>query len=147
MSTSTPNNNRLSSNHWVHFTDPEGRQVYVLSGTVILDPPPVGPPNGSGWHRDETWFSILLPDLPDGQGLVIEQWAPTVLLGSIVNLGVAENAGWAVDDFDLSVDPGVADARVFPTFNYAVSDRDGYLERVAYSITVVGYYAPLPIIE
>jgi hypothetical protein len=32
-------------------------------------------------------------------------------------------------------------------FNYAVGDTDGYLLRVAYTVTVVGYYAPLPIIQ
>jgi len=144
---STPNSNWVHSNHWVHFTDPEGRQVYVLSGTVILDPPLVGPQDGSRWQRGESSFNIELPDLPEGQGLVVEQWAPTVLLGSIQNDGVAENAGWAVDDFDLSVDPGVAFAFVSPTFNYAVGDTDGYIMRVSYSVTVVGYFAPLPIIE
>ncbi|HTP22223.1 MAG TPA: hypothetical protein VMJ65_21625 [Solirubrobacteraceae bacterium] len=138
--------NFLSSNHWVHFTDSEQRQVYVLSGTVILDPPLVGPQDGSRWQRGTTDFDITLPDLPEGQGLVIEQWAPTVVLGSIQNDGVAENAGWAVDDFNLEVS-GEASTVVTPTFNYAVGDTDGYMMRVAYSVTVVGYYAPLPIIE
>lgn len=138
--------NFLSSQHWVHFTDAEQRQVYVLSGTCILDPPLVGPQDGSRWQRGQTDFEIPVPDLPEGQGLVVQQWAPTVLLGSIQNDGVAENAGWAVDDFDLRAGDE-ASTVVEPTFNYAVGDTDGYMMRVAYTVTVVGYYAPLPIIE
>jgi hypothetical protein len=30
---STPAANVLSSQHWVHFTDSQQREVYVLSGT------------------------------------------------------------------------------------------------------------------
>jgi hypothetical protein len=144
MSTSAVN--FPSSQHWVHLTDSQQRQVYVLSGTCILDPPLVGPQDGSRWQRGQTFFDIPLPDLPENQGLVIEQWAPTILLGSIQNDGVANNAGWAVDDFDLE-NTTVPSTSVTPTFNYAVGDTDGYIMRVAYTVTVVGYYAPLPIIE
>ena len=38
-------------------------------------------------------------------------------------------------------------ASVTPALNYAVGDTDGYIMRVAYSVTVVGHYAPFPIIE
>jgi hypothetical protein len=139
--------NFLSSNHWVHFTDSQQREVYVLSGTCILDPAELGPQDGSRWQRGKTDFAIGLPDLPSGQGLVIEQWAPTVLLGSIQNDGVANNAGWAVDDFDLEVINGEAATSVSPVFNYAVGDTDGELRRVAYTVTVVGHYAKLAIIQ
>jgi hypothetical protein len=142
---STPAGNFLSSQHWVHFTDAQQREVYVLSGTCILNPVETGPQDGSRWHRGKTDFAIPVPDLPEGQGLVIQQWAPTVVLGSIQNDGVANNAGWAVDDFDLE-NTSVASTSVTPTFNYAVGDTDGYLLRVAYTVTVVGYYAQLPII-
>jgi hypothetical protein len=138
--------NFLSSNHWVHFVDPERRQVYVFSGTCILDPPLVGPQDGSRWQRGSGWFEIPVPDLPTDQGLVVEQWAPTVLLGSIQNDNVANNAGWAIDDFDLEGTDTPSES-VTPTFNYAVGDTDGYIMRVAYSVTVVGYFAPLPIIQ
>ncbi len=32
-------------------------------------------------------------------------------------------------------------------FNYAVGDSDGYVMRVSYSVTVVGHFAPVPVIE
>jgi hypothetical protein len=143
----TPAENFLSSQHWVRFTDSQQQQVYVLSGTCILNPVLAGPQDGSRWQRGQTGFSVPLPGLPEGQGLVIQQWAPAVVLGSIQNDGVANNAGWAVDDFDLSVTAGEAATTVNPVFNYAVGDTDGYLLRVAYTITVAGYYAQLPIIE
>jgi hypothetical protein len=142
----TPAFNSLSSQHWAHFTDAEQRQVYVLSGTCILDPVPFGPQDGSRWQHGQTSFAVPVPDLPQGQGLVVQQWAPAVLLGSIQNDGVSNNAGWAVDDFDLQVGEG-PDPNVYPVFNYAVGDTDGYLERVAYTVTVVGYFAELPVIE
>ncbi len=144
MSTSAAN--FLSSQHWVHFLDSQQRQVYVLSGTCILNPPLVGPQDGSRWQRGQTFFDVPLPELPSNQGLVIQEWAPTVLLGSIQNDGTANNAGWAVDDFDLEVS-SEASTSVTATFNYAVGDTDGYMMRVAYSITVMGHYAPLPIIQ
>ena len=139
--------NFLSSQHWVHFTDSQQREVYVLSGTCILDPVEAGPSDGSRWQRGQTDFAVPVPDLPEGQGLVIEQWAPTVVLGTIQNDGVANDAGWAVDDFDLEVAAGEAATFVFPVFNFAVGDNDGYLLRVAYSVTVVGHYAQLAVIE
>jgi hypothetical protein len=64
-----------------------------------------------------------------------------------VGAGVANNAGWAVDDFDLEVNQGEAVTAVFPVFSRAVGDTDGYLLRVAYTVTVVGRYAPLSIIQ
>ena len=143
---STPPANFLSSQHWVHFTDPQHREVYVLSGTCILNPVLTGPHDGSRWQRGKTDFAIPVPDLPQGQGLVIQQWAPTVVLGTIQNDGTAVNAGWAVDDFDLEV-TGEAAAYVWPVFNYAVGDTDGYLLRVAYTVTIVGHYARLPVIQ
>ena len=143
----TPAANFLSSEHWVHFTDSEQRQVYVLSGTCILNPVEVGPQDGSRWQRGRTDFAVPVPDLPEGQGLVVQQWAPAVVLGSIQNDGVANDAGWAVDDFDLEVAENEAVTYVYPVFNWAVGDTDGYLLRVAYTVTVVGYYAQLAIIQ
>ena len=143
---STPEANQLSSNHWVHFTDSQQREVYVLSGTCVLNPVLLGPQDDSQWQRGQTEFAIPLPDLPDGQGLVIQQWAPTIVLGSFQEGGVAKNAGWAVDDFDLSVTEDTAYTSVWPVFKYAVGDIEGQLRRVAYTVTVVGYYAQLPVI-
>ncbi|MGH3150675.1 MAG: hypothetical protein ACRDOB_08095 [Streptosporangiaceae bacterium] len=143
----TPENNFLSSEHWVHFTDSQQREVYVLSGTCVLDPALVGPQDGSRWQRGQTQFAVRLRDLPEDQGLVVQQWAPTVVLGSIQNDGVANNAGWAVDDFDLESTGDQATQYVYPVFNYAVGDTDGQLRRVAYTVTVVGYYAQLPVIQ
>lgn len=144
---STPEANQLSSSHWVHFTDSQQREVYVLSGTCVLNPVLTGPQDGSQWQRGQTEFAIPLPDLPDGQGLVIQQWAPAIVLGSIQDDGAAKNSGWAVDDFDLSVTEGTAYEDVWPVFNYAVGDTNGQLRRVAYTVTVVGYYAPLAVIQ
>ncbi len=143
---STPPQNSLSSQHWVHFTDAQQRQVYVLSGTCILDPVLVGPQDGSRWQRGQTSFVVPVPGLPEGQGLVVQEWAPAVLLGSIQNDGVANNAGWAVDDFDLQVQAGTPDTNVYPVLSWAVGDTDGQMRRVAYTVTVIGYYAQLPII-
>lgn len=137
--------NYLSSDHWAHIQDLAGHEVFILSGTVILNPPLVGT-SATRWNRGATAFDIPLYGLPSGQGLVIEQWAPTVLLGSVQNDGVSNNAGWAVDDFDVYA-PSEAVTAVEATFNYAVGDGDGYVLRVSYSVTVVGHFAPVPVIE
>ena len=143
--------NFLSTQCAVHFTDSQHRQVYVLSGTCILNPVLLGnPQNNDQWQRGQTWFQIPVPDLPVvggvQQGFVVEQAAPAIVLGSIENEQVATNAGWAVDDFAVEVN-GEASEEVTATFNYAVRDNDGQMRRVAYTITLVGHYAPIPPIQ
>jgi len=138
--------NFLSSEHWVHTQDPSGRELFILSGTCILNPPLQGPQDGSRWHRGQGAFEIPLRGLPTGQGLVVEQWAPTVLLGSIQNEHTAVDAGWAVDDFDL-LRSAEAVSAVEVVFDWAVGDTDGYLMRITYQVTVLGHYGDLPIIQ
>ncbi len=118
-------------------------EVFILSGTVILNPPLVGT-SATRWNRGATAFDLPLYGLPAVQGLVTEQWAPTVLLGSIQNDGVSNNAGWAVDDSDVYV-PSEAVTAVEAQFKYAVGD--GYVMRVSYSVTVIGHFTPVPVIE
>lgn len=149
MSAPQPPANFLTDTHQyaVHFTDSQQRQVYVLSGTVILDPPLHGPTDGSRWLRGTTSFDVPVPDLPSGQWLVIEQVAPLVVLAAIQNNNVANNAGWTIDDIITGPSEGQPVHSVNLAFNYAVGDSDGYLNRVGYTVTLLGYYAPAPIIE
>jgi hypothetical protein len=51
-----------------------------------------------------------------------------------------------VDDFDVYA-PSEAVTTVESQFNYAVGDDDGYMMRVSYSVTVVGHFAPVPVIQ
>jgi hypothetical protein len=59
---------------------------------------------------------------------------------SIMNVNVATNAGWAVDDcradyFGLT---GIGGVRVNLTCRVAVRDRDGFMFRVNFHVTTVG---------
>jgi hypothetical protein len=69
---------------------------------------------------------------------------PVVSLSSIMNVNVANNAGWAVDTVDVTFDdspgppPGV---QVRLTCGLAVRDSDGWMFRVNYHVTTIGRLA------
>ena len=138
--------NFLSSDHWVHFQDLAGRQVYVLSGTCILDPPLQGPSDGSRWQRGQTSSAF-----PSATSRPMRAW-------------------WSSNGRHgcRRVDPERRDReqrrlggrRLRPRtrlrrghcgdhaqLNFAVGDSDGYMMRIAYSVTVVGHFAPFTIIQ
>jgi hypothetical protein len=62
---------------------------------------------------------------------------------SIMNVNVATNAGWAVDECDVEdvFDPTYNRRHVLLHCRVGVRDRDGFMFRVNYYVTQVGQLA------
>lgn len=125
----------MTSQHFVHFTTPEGLTAYTLTGVAQITFR--GENTGLDFLRTTVTFAVPLPDLPDETGLRLVHWAPFVTLQSISNDDVAVNAGWAVDDFRLIGTDRVSNF-VYVEANIAVRDVDGYILRLGYHITLLG---------
>jgi len=68
---------------------------------------------------------------------------PVVSMTSIMNVNVATNAGWAVDDCRVEhvLIPSSNSRNVVLRCRVAVRDRDGFMFRVNYYVTMVGQLA------
>jgi hypothetical protein len=125
----------VDSQHWVDFDTADGRKVFTLTGVAITIFQ--GGATGQDWSRQDLVFGVPINGLPAGKGLRIEHWAPFVTLNAISNDQVANNAGWAVDAFQLDPFPAVA-SEVNIRCKLAVRDVDGYVLRAGYTLTLLG---------
>lgn len=124
------------SKHWLHTKTVDDKEFVNLSGIAMLH----WKGTGQTWNRNRLLLVVDLPHIiPAGKLLKIEQWTPFITLNAIYNKNHAVNAGWAVDEF---WGPGAVE-----TSNYihlwatiAIRDIDGYLYRVAYSLSLVGRF-------
>lgn len=130
-----------SSQYYVYFPTANGLIAYTLTGVVQMLVQ--GQATGTDFYRPVFYFDVPIPDLPAGKGLQLVHWAPFVTLNSISNDGVAENAGWAVDDFSV-LRPETVSNSVSMQANLAVRDIDGYILRCGYEIHLLGSIADLP---
>ena len=130
-----------STQYYVYFPTANGLIAYTLTGVVQMLVQ--GQATGTDFYRTVFYFDVPIPDLPAGKGLQLVHWAPFVTLNSISNDGVAENAGWAVDDFSV-LRPGAVSNSVSMQANLAVRDIDGYILRCGYEIHLLGSIADLP---
>jgi len=131
----------LSSQYYVYFPTVNNLIAYTLTGVVLMTIQ--GRATGLDFYRTSFSFDVPIPDLPAGKGLQLVHWAPFVTLNSISNDGVAENAGWAVDDFAI-LNPGTVNNSVNVQAKVAVRDTDGYILRCGYEVHLLGKIADLP---
>jgi hypothetical protein len=114
----------------------DGRDMVVLSGYAEIDGNDLrGNPDGS-WNRKDLVFRIG----PDWKSV---DAVPVVSMSSIMNAGVAKNAGWAVDrceQVDVTT-PSQGKRYVRLECRVAVRDSDGFMFRVNYYVTMVGRLA------
>jgi hypothetical protein len=137
---------RYESQHWVVFKtgDSNGGQPlvsYTLTGVALAT---VQGTPGQHWNRPVLDLSIPIPQLPANKGLTLVHWAPYVGLSSIANDHEAVDAGWAVDSFRLLNPDEQGMTSVEVTTAIAVRDIDGFILRVGYVISLLGYYADIP---
>jgi hypothetical protein len=68
---------------------------------------------------------------------------PVVSMSSVMNVGVANNAGWAVDNVTITdyLSPGINGFQVELRCRLAVRDTDGWMFRVNYHVTSIGRLA------
>lgn len=122
----------IASKHEIRTKTGDGLDMVISSGYATL---------GMKGASDGTW---------NRQDLILRvgpQWAaphatvPVVSLASVMNLGTAHNAGWAVDTVAVTyydVQPGPPGVQVELRCGLAVRDPDGILYRVTYQVTTIG---------
>lgn len=117
----------------------ELRVNYTLTGIVVCHVP-IQPLPGSGnhWSLETGHFAVPLPKLQPNHALHLEGWAPFVTLSSISNDRTATDAGWAVDEFGLDSPTTPIKKEVNVFFKTAVRDIDGFINRLAYHINLIG---------
>lgn len=107
---------------------------YWSRGQVSFDIPTPG----------RTWTFIPLPGYPTDDARLTYFHGGTVVLSlaSILNMNVANNAGWAVDGAGVYA-LGNEDVGLNVQAAIAVRDSDGFLYRLAYQVTALGK-GPVP---
>jgi len=134
----------LATQHWVKFNVENNRICYVLTGVFIVNL--VG--NSPNWLNQKTIFDIPIPALPRSQGLHIEQYAPLFTLSEVFNRGTAVNSGHAIKIFDISsvnrtTDPNIGYTSAAFQVDFAISDIDAWINRIAYNVTLIGTIKPI----
>ena len=115
----------------------DGKDLVVVSGYAeIKGTDLMGNADGT-WNRRVLLFRVG----PDWR--ILEDIVPVVSMTSIMNVDVATNAGWAVDDCR----PIVSDVQIKNVLyaqlecRVAVRDRDGFMFRVNFYVTMLGVLA------
>jgi len=109
----------------------------ILTGVALIDA--VGR-WGYGWRKQHITLRLDLPPIRIDQGLAFHVSKATALVvpTSIGNDGVANHAGWAVDQCGASMVQVGQDYKVDVTADIAVNDSDGWISRIAYQVVLLG---------
>jgi hypothetical protein len=130
---------RFHTQHDLRTTTGDGKDLVVLSGYAEIDGKDLKGNSDGTWNRKDLRFMVGPRWIP------VPDSVPVVSMTSIMNVAVANNAGWAVDDCTVSyfsLDPGPPGVRLQLTCRVAVRDSDGFMFRVNYHATTVGQLAP-----
>jgi hypothetical protein len=130
------------SQYYSYYDLPGDLRAYTLTGVALCTIPGGG---GGRWHSEQLSVLVDIPDLPPfppKNALKLHHWAPFFTLNAISNDGPANDAGWAVNRWNVS-HPGGASLndplrQVGYTVDLAVGDSDGFILRVGYIINLVG---------
>ena len=102
-------------------------RLFVYTGIAVFSFKGIG----GSWLRDTTAFEV-------GRSFTSTQFKKAVAiasLASISNVSHAVNAGWAVDRVEAKRSTGSGKTKL--TAKLAVRDSDGYLNRIAYEVSVL----------
>ncbi len=116
----------------------DGQDLVVFSGYAEIDG------NDLKGNKDGTWNRKDLVLRVGPRWSAPADSVPVVSMTSIMNSGVANNAGWAVDNCRVtyySVTPGPVGVQLELTCRVGVRDSDGYMFRVNYYATMIGRLA------
>lgn len=114
-----------------------GEDLVVLSGYAEVKGGDLqGNPEGTWSHKD-----LVFRVGPNWRG--DPDVVPVVSMTSIMNVGVATNAGWAVDDCDMIFDELATVGEVPRHYvklkcRIGVRDRDGFMFRANFYVTMIG---------
>jgi hypothetical protein len=116
----------------------DGRDLVVVSGYAEVRGGDLqGNPNGTWRHRDLSLFPVG-GDWREPPHDVV----PVVSMTSIMNVDVATNAGWAIDDCRVQHVGGPGKHQVGLLCRVGVRDRDGFMFRVNFYVTMIGHLLP-----
>jgi hypothetical protein len=128
----------FESQFYNYFDVNDGLRAYTLTGVAVLTFQGGG---GGRFKRDTLLVKVDLPDLPDfppKNALQLVHWAPLFTLNSISNDGVANDAAWAVDGWELETRLDFPTRDIAFNVALAVGDADGFILRVGYMISLLG---------
>lgn len=134
--TQASNPERFITPHVLHSHTPDGKELFVLSGVVVIDLTGV---TSEEW-RWETVTIVPMVPTPVGTMLVVDQVAPFVTVNSFLNLGESINSGFAVDAFHMSAAGNKLYGGLPIAVNCAVRDSDAFLYRLGYTVTLTGTF-------
>ncbi len=138
---------RFRSNHVVHIPVAGGKHLITRTGIVQIDARGKGAEgNAVDWNRSRVAFKIdITRDFwPPNMDFAVEMWSPFVTINVVSDDGNAFAAGWAIDDFGMENPPYISmvDGLLLFWADIAVRHVDAWLQRIAYSITILGSFIP-----
>ncbi len=120
----------------------DGKDLIVLSGVVKIERSGKSVRSGD-WAKGTFRIGVNL-GLPPEEAMQLEQHASLITLSSVRNDYESIHAGWAVDESYVLTVPGDTYEEVFVQGAFAVRDKDGWLLRVGYHVTLVGQVVSNP---
>lgn len=133
---------------WVRAELPESRVLYTLQGIAVVN---FKSDAQSTWKRDELNLKLYLEERPKWRQrpnpneweeceLEVEHFSGSMHLNSIYNEETAIYAGWAIDDVYFPRWPTTTRGYFDINARIAGRDRDSYIYRIGYNITLYGRY-------
>lgn len=139
----------FAARHHLYVPLANGSELLTLTGVVLAY---LSGGNDRTWTRDTLEFNVIIPPLvlpgekPGySRALHADQWSVIVAPNAFSHSG--SNAGCAVDEFYLKVDPSGNFFDSIPVqVKYAIFGKTTQLLRLAYEVTVRGHaeYVPQP---
>lgn len=124
--------NDIRSKHEINTKTQDGKDLFIGYGWVLFGL--TGSPGGA-WNYRDLRFDV------GPQWLQKPEIVPTVALASIMDVNVANNAGWAIDDcigeFTQPLD--LSSYRCQLVCRIGVRDVDAIMYRVTYNVAMLGH--------
>ena len=135
-----PDRGRVTT-HQLRTRTGDGRDMVVESGYILIRGTDMQGNADGTWNRKDLQFRVG----PRWRNTNAFDIVPIVSMTSIMNVNVANNAGWAVDDCrvwetQVPTESGIV-RELALRCRLAVRDRDGFMFRVNYHVTMIGELA------
>jgi len=130
---------RFESLHSVRTVTGDSKQLITLTGVVRID---LKGTSTESWRQEEIIICPRIVYIGANQALELEHWAPFVTINGVYNEKSSNDAGWAVNNFELLLPYEKKVTRRYPHVEIKtrvlVRDTDGWLLRLGYQVTMSG---------